>query len=160
MPLHNLPSSPSGSPTQPGDGSLSTRGRTRGELAFKPCTIEPILPKRTYLRVRRGMRALVRWAFGRGTVCALAHVDALSVDALEVVGLGVRTRAERTARTLGTALIGMMAPALTASAMDRAGMRASALDLTVRAADGHKLGNIETGVRARHCVVDVDPCPA
>ena len=106
------------------------------------------------------MRALVRWAFSRGTVCALAYVDALSVDTLEVIGLGVRTRAERTARALGTTLVGVMAPALTTSAVNGAGMRTSALDLTVRAANGHKLGDIGASITARHRVVDINPCPA
>ncbi|KAF7761143.1 hypothetical protein Agabi119p4_10552 [Agaricus bisporus var. burnettii] len=104
-PLRNLPSSPSESPPQPGDGSLYTRGRTRGELAFNPGTIKPIFPKRTNLRVRSRMGALVCWAFSRGTVCALAYVDALSVDALEMIGLCMGAGAEWAADALGAALI-------------------------------------------------------
>ena len=106
------------------------------------------------------MGALVRWAFSRGTVGALSHINAFSNDALLMIGLGMRTRAEGAARTLGTTLLGMMAPALTASAMNGAGMRASALDLTVHSTNGDELGKVESSVRARHCVVDVDPCPA
>ena len=103
--LRNLPSSPSES-TDPTRRRLSVLlSRPRGELAFEPGTIEPVLPKRTDLRVHRGMGALVRWALRRGTVCALTHVDAKRVDALEMVGLYMWAGAKGTARAFGTALI-------------------------------------------------------
>ena len=78
-------------------------------------------------------------ALGRGTVYALAYVDASRVDALGMVSFRVRPAAKRTARTLGTALIRMMTPSLAASAADRAGMGFGAFDLAVHSANRDEL---------------------
>ena len=108
------------------------------KLALEPESVETVPPKRTRC-IRSRMRALVRWALGRGTVNAMACINARSIDTLGVVGLGMRPTAKRTARALGTALIGMMTPPLATSATDRAGMGFGAFDLAVHSANRNEL---------------------
>ena len=108
------------------------------KLALEPESVETVPPKRTRC-IRSRMGALVRWAFSRGTVYAVARIDARGIDTLGVVGLRVGPTAKGTARALGTALIGMVTPPLATSAADRAGVGFGAFDLAIHSANRDEL---------------------
>ena len=95
-----------------------------------------------------------------GTVNTVTLVNTLSVDHGVVVGLGMRPATEGTALGLGPALRGVMTPSHASRAYDRAGMRLSALDATVRAGNRHELADELAGLEARGGIMNVDPCDA
>jgi hypothetical protein len=118
--------------------------------------IETMLPKWT-LAVRSGV--ILRCAFGRCTIDTVPVIR-LDLDKGGMVHLGMRSTAEGTAHTLGVALVGVMAPPLTPSAQQRAGMRFHSGDPTIDFPELNEFSDEGSRIGATHGVMNIDPCSA